>query len=182
MKKNFLTTGEAARLLGISRATVSRKYDRGILSGYKNPLTGERLISRGSALELLNAAAAASPHGAEPTPFQHVRQWRRSTVGVPVEIEVCPVNSPDCRMPGRAVLENISPGGAYLSRLDLNGGYLPAGPFHVVFKVAQPPLQDWKAEGRVVRLDSRDWLSAAIEFESLSDEDLRIIENLPPSS
>ena len=46
--KPYLTTGEAAELLGISRSTVSRKFDQGVLKGKKNPITGERLVSRKS--------------------------------------------------------------------------------------------------------------------------------------
>jgi len=43
--KNYITTGEVAKLLNISRSTVSRKFDSGGLQGKKNPITGERLIS-----------------------------------------------------------------------------------------------------------------------------------------
>jgi len=46
--KQFLTTGEVAKLLGISRSTVTRKFDQNILKGKKNPITGERLIGRDS--------------------------------------------------------------------------------------------------------------------------------------
>jgi hypothetical protein len=46
--KKFYTTGEAAELLNISRSTISRKFDRGVLFGKKNPITGERMISRES--------------------------------------------------------------------------------------------------------------------------------------
>lgn len=46
--KNYITTGEVAKLLNISRSTVSRKFDSGDLQGKKNPITGERLISRKS--------------------------------------------------------------------------------------------------------------------------------------
>ena len=41
----FLSTGEAAKALGISRSTVSRRFDEGALSGKAHPITGERLIS-----------------------------------------------------------------------------------------------------------------------------------------
>jgi excisionase family DNA binding protein len=47
-QKKYLTTGEVAQLLNISRSTVSRKYDKGVFSGQKNQITGERLISRES--------------------------------------------------------------------------------------------------------------------------------------
>ena len=43
--KRFLTSGEVSEILGISRATVSRKFDEGVLAGVKNPITGKRLIS-----------------------------------------------------------------------------------------------------------------------------------------
>ena len=46
--KEFLTTREAAKLLNISQSTVSRKFDRGVLFGKKNPITGERFVSRES--------------------------------------------------------------------------------------------------------------------------------------
>lgn len=62
--KKLFTTGEAAEILGISRATVARKYDKGILSGTKNPITAERMISFESVAELMkdyNLDAPDSP-------------------------------------------------------------------------------------------------------------------------
>jgi hypothetical protein len=41
----YFSTGEAARMLGISRSTVSRRFDEGALLGKAHPITGERLIS-----------------------------------------------------------------------------------------------------------------------------------------
>jgi len=46
--KQYYTTGEAAELLHISRSTISRKFDRNVFFGKKNPITGERMISRDS--------------------------------------------------------------------------------------------------------------------------------------
>ena len=43
--KKFFTTGEVSEILDVSRATVSRKFDSGILSGKKNPITGDRFIN-----------------------------------------------------------------------------------------------------------------------------------------
>jgi len=51
--KKLFTTGEAAEILGISRATVARKYDKGILAGTKNPITAERMISFESVAEFM---------------------------------------------------------------------------------------------------------------------------------
>ena len=44
----YISTGEAARILNISRSTVSRRFDAGMLQGRMNPITGERQISRQS--------------------------------------------------------------------------------------------------------------------------------------
>ena len=51
--KEFLTTGEAAKLVNISRSTMSRNFDKGIFQGKKNPITGERLISRESLINFM---------------------------------------------------------------------------------------------------------------------------------
>jgi len=51
--KEFFTTGDVSQLVNISRATVSRKFDAGILYGKKNPITSERLISRESLLSFM---------------------------------------------------------------------------------------------------------------------------------
>jgi len=47
-KREYVSTGEAARILSISRSTVSRRFDLGVLQGKVNPITGERLILKSS--------------------------------------------------------------------------------------------------------------------------------------
>lgn len=48
LRDDYFTTGEAARLLNISRSSVSRRFDTGVLWGKTNPVTGERLVHRNS--------------------------------------------------------------------------------------------------------------------------------------
>ena len=65
-ESEFLSTGEAAAFLNVSRSTVSRKYDQGQLRGKTNPVTGERLVSRESLLAFMRqynlpGAEAAAP-------------------------------------------------------------------------------------------------------------------------
>lgn len=43
--KKYLTTGQAASLLALSRSTVTRMFDEGALSGRRHPITGKRLVS-----------------------------------------------------------------------------------------------------------------------------------------
>ena len=54
IRKALYSTGEAAQLLNISRATISRKFDQGMISGKRNPITGERFISRESLVAIMN--------------------------------------------------------------------------------------------------------------------------------
>ena len=46
--KQGLMTGEAAKMLGISVPTVIRYFGRGILTGWKNPITRRMVIDRES--------------------------------------------------------------------------------------------------------------------------------------
>ena len=45
-KKQGLTTGEVSKMLGgvISQRTVIRFFDRGLLTGWRSPMTGRRMI------------------------------------------------------------------------------------------------------------------------------------------
>lgn len=51
--QQYLTTGEAAELLNISRSTVSRRFDLGVLRGRVHPITGKRMIDRDSLLDFV---------------------------------------------------------------------------------------------------------------------------------
>ena len=60
-KENYLTTGQAAKILNVSRSTVARKFDSGILAGKRNPITQERRVSRKS-LENFLRKHGLTPH------------------------------------------------------------------------------------------------------------------------
>lgn len=54
MKKDFLlSTGDVVEILHpwVSRSTVSRYFDKGILKGIKNPVTGKRMVNFESVVE-----------------------------------------------------------------------------------------------------------------------------------
>ena len=51
--KKYFTTGEVSQMTDISQSTVSLKFDAGILSGKKNPITGDRFISRESLISFM---------------------------------------------------------------------------------------------------------------------------------
>ena len=56
-KKQGLTTSEVSRMLGIPRGTVARFFEQGILTGWKNPITGRLAIDPGS-LKVMKRRAA----------------------------------------------------------------------------------------------------------------------------
>ncbi len=87
-QKPYYTTGEVADLLGISRATVSRKFEQGILTGKKNPITGDRRISH----ESLRA---------------FMREFNLSTISFTADVRTLLVISPDTRLAGvvQAILD-----------------------------------------------------------------------------
>ena len=52
-RTEYISTIEAAKMLGISYGTVQRYFDKGILTGRKQPITGWRSVSRKSVLALM---------------------------------------------------------------------------------------------------------------------------------
>ncbi len=49
----YISTAEAARMLRISRSTVERYFEKGVLTGEKHPITGWRSVSVKSVLALM---------------------------------------------------------------------------------------------------------------------------------
>ncbi len=305
--KEYYSTGEAAQLLGISRSTISRKFDLGVLSGKKNPITGDRLISRESIealmklynippeafapkkkrilvstpdpsfLSLLSQIFAQDPYlcietlsleagvlneciekrpdllvidgmlPEQPWPeiihslreieelknlkilclaeqqkvrsfwalgvddvwtkglmevhdleerlfsllnipkdiagagesFEHCRRWPRKIVRLPANIWVYPLRAPSLRDPGNALVENISGGGAFLSGMQLESGVIPCEPFRIFLRIDQPPINNWRAHAKVVRLlSNEESLAAGVQFVRLPKSNLRMIEAL----
>ncbi len=305
--KEFLTTGEAARLVNISRSTISRNFDKGIFQGKKNPITGERMISRESlinfmkqfnlpvdslslekkrilmgtsddhlfsqlqrvlsedgrvelerarfggdvliscsktlpgllildeeladipcmeiirslrrmitdqqGLKILCSAKSRNSRrclewGAdevlpkessdleewgkmiytflnmprelpeEETNYRHQRRWPRMNLHLPLKIGIYSVRTPYRRDTGQATMENISLGGAFLSDIALEGGKIPCEPFRVLLESDQEPLKDWKAHGKVVRLQSNGTVTAGIQFTRVPKASMKMIEDL----
>lgn len=305
--REFLTTGEAARLVNISRSTISRNFDKGIFQGKKNPITGERMISRESLINfmkqfnlpvdnlslekkrilvgtsddhlfsqlqrvlsedgrvelervgfggdvliscsktlpgllILDEELADIPHmeiirslrrmttdqqglkilcsaksrnsrrclewGAdevlpkessdleewgkmiytflniprdlpeEETNYKHQRRWPRMNLHLPLKIGIYSVRTPYRRDTGQATMENISLGGAFLSDIALESGKIPCEPFRVLLESDQEPLKDWKAHGKVIRLQSNGTVTAGIQFTRVPKASMKMIEDL----
>ena len=304
--KEFLTTGEAAQLVSISRSTISRNFDKGVFQGKKNPITGERMISRESLvnfmkqynlpvdslapekkrilvgtsddqlfaqlqrilsedgrvqlervvfggdvltgcskmrpdllildeelsdiptsevirslrrigdqqdLKILCSAKSRNSRrcldwGAdealvreslsqeegtrmiysflnlprelpeEDLNFKHQRRWPRLALHLPLKIGIYSVRTPYRRDSGLATMENISVGGAFLSGMKLEGGVIPCEPFRILLESEQDPLKDWKAHGKIVRLQSNGSLTAGVQFTRVPKASVKMIETL----
>lgn len=301
----FLSTGEASELLNISRSTVSRSFDQGILQGKKNPITGERLISRESLIafmkqydlpltaaiigkkkvlvgssdeklqtfiqkalandqrihlervsfggdvllqhsketpdlliidedlpdissaevikslrrtedptrsKILYGVKFPKGRGTElgaddvlvkegidrPTlvkkvyqlldipeelpqenlAFQHQRRWPRYAISVPAEIGVYSLKAPQKRDSGKAVMENIGMGGAYLAQMQMDQAKLPGEPFRVLLQVTKGPMENFRVHCRVVRLQSNGALSLGLQFVKLPKSNRSMIESV----
>jgi excisionase family DNA binding protein len=76
-ESEYLTADEAARRLGIKRATLYAYVSRGILPSYRQGIKRERLYRRADVERLLRVA----PSGAGPTPVvrsvtpPRLREW-----------------------------------------------------------------------------------------------------------
>ena len=53
MNDGCISTREAGKILGIAMSTVSRYYDRGILTGEQHPITHSRRINKESVIALM---------------------------------------------------------------------------------------------------------------------------------
>jgi hypothetical protein len=294
----YLSTGEAARILGLSRSTVARRFDEGSLKGKSHPITGERLISAKSVqeflarhafggetesavkrivlrsiasdlidmandmatsdarlemeivargwealiicikkipslvilddvpsdiscpeliaairkeadghslpilcclrdsdpqqavawgadmvmtlaevqagllhervLDLLHLAGESADAGSSPVP--HHRRWPRFTVNVPGTLELYLVATPQEYTSGSTIVDNISQGGAGLSKIRIDSNAIPAESFRMVLKIDHPTLRDWHAHCQVVRLSINGDLSAGVQFVQLPED------------
>lgn len=67
--KSTLTTGEAARLSGLTQRTIIDLIDRGFLKGYRIPGSKHRRIPRANLLAMMDAHGIPLPEG-ESAPLQ----------------------------------------------------------------------------------------------------------------
>jgi hypothetical protein len=303
--KEYYTTGETARLLKIAQATVSRMFDRSVLYGKHNPLTGKRLISRdsitaimkrthhpsygllidkkiliGSADERLsslvrgafqgddrvqirqaefggdvliqcskeppgllvideaisgitcaqvlqslrqiedltnlkilcwanaengdrcltwgadgvlkkedrdvqdlktkgfNLLGMVEEHPKTADRYEHQRRWPRASVDLSAKIWIYRVRKAHVREEGEATVDNISMGGAHLSKIRLVKGSIPSEPFKILVEIGQEPLRQWRVHCRLVRLGSNGTLEAGVQFIRLSKSKQRMLAAL----
>ena len=67
-RKQGLTTEEVSRMLGVSITTVKRYFDRGTLTGWKNPTTGKMVIDPESVKALAKKSGIELSEGMESWP------------------------------------------------------------------------------------------------------------------
>ena len=105
----------------------------------------------------------------ESTQFEHMRRSPRLDLNVPARIAVYPLTNPRQASSGRATVRNLSREGAFLSPIQLDSGTMPGEPFRISMRIEEGPLSDFKADCRVVRLQSNGSLMAGIQFVSIPE-------------
>jgi len=155
-------------------------------SGFPPPAVLDGLLSKESLDSdmILKAVTgllkvSVEPHG-ENTTYNHTRLWPRYPVNIPASLELYRVSAPDDRQGGQALLENISYGGAYLSRINISGGQLPGDAFRIHLEINSFPLDNWRSECGIVRIHIDSALGAGIRFLDLTPDDREKIAVLAP--
>jgi hypothetical protein len=55
---------------------------------------------------------------------------------------------------------------------------IPCEPFRILLESEQEPLKDWKAHGKIVRLQSNGSLTAGVQFTRVPKASVKMIETL----
>ena len=78
--KRGLTTGDGARMLGVSRSKVERLFDQGVLTGWKHPIVGWRSIDRESVEALTKKSKGWFRRGRRQDPQANMRYHPQTRV------------------------------------------------------------------------------------------------------
>ena len=103
-----------------------------------------------------------------PVPEHERRSWPRIEVDIPAKIKAYYGNNPPLQELGEATIKNISLGGAYLSRIQLINKIIPSNTFRFLLEVNHPPMENWEAESKVLRLQFNGDMTAGIQFVNIS--------------
>ncbi|RPJ71332.1 MAG: helix-turn-helix domain-containing protein [Alphaproteobacteria bacterium] len=138
----------------------------------KDTLTNDMIVD--TILTLVNL----KPQNQSVPRFNHKRQFPRIPVSVPANVEVYLSKSPEYREQGTTKIENISLGGAFLSDIQLQKGQIPFGNFRIHLETDQPPLNNWHAECKIIRLRANGSVNAGVEFVNINQFDRSKISEL----
>jgi hypothetical protein len=158
--------------------TKARNSKRCVEWGADEALIKESLDPQGLAQKTYSLLGLAAVPSQEKNIFEHKRRWPRLPIHLPLKIGVYPIRTPYRRDSGKALMENIGVGGAYLSGIQLDGHMLPCEPFRISLESDQEPLKNWRAHCRVVRLQSNGTLSAGVQFTRVPKTSLKLIQEL----
>lgn len=149
----MVTQAQIARHAGVDVSTVNK-----ILNRRHGPAYRKETIRR------VFQAARRLGYDFGRLKHDHARRYPRKVVNLPVELSLYAPGDVLYER-GRAVLRNVSLGGALLGALVLPGMRMPAGHFTMGIRLLEGPLRDTEVRGRPVRLVHReDSLELAMEF------------------
>ena len=103
------------------------------------------------------------------TKFDHNRRWPRISANIPANLEIHFLNAQQSPEFGNTRIDNISLGGAYLNNIYLDRGKIPLRDFSLFIETDQPPLKNWRAECKIVRVQINGYFNAGVAFVDLSE-------------
>jgi len=109
---------------------------------------------------------------------EHQRKWPRLRTHLPAKMTIYRLRTPRRRDLGKAMVEDISCGGAYLSGIEMEKGEIPCEPFGILVEVDQEPLKHWRAHCKLARLMSNGSLTAGVQFVRISKSNFEMIQAL----
>jgi len=160
------TQVEIARKLGLDVSSVNK-----ILNRCKGP------VFRRETVERVFRAARDLGYDFGRLKFRHRRRHPRRPFPVDAEIAVFGSEGKVYDR-GRARIEDISAGGARVSRVSLPQGCLPLEDFRVSLRPLKRSLKSLELPGRIVRLTVGEGVGFGVSFEGLSDADRRRLEKV----
>ena len=83
--KRGLTTGDVSKILGISRGTVARFFDKRILTGWEEPVTGWRVIELESVITLAKKSGIELPPREQIVDALKAKTLKQRWAVIPVE-------------------------------------------------------------------------------------------------
>jgi hypothetical protein len=151
-------------------------------SGTGPESTPDRCISlnwrdRNNTARALNSCLYRSTvHRDRRLPPRKERRWPRISLDVTARIEIMdPVF--DVRYDsGVAQIVDLSREGAGIARIRLKKRHIPDGAFCIRLRANHPPLENWKADSMVTRMDNS--ISAGLKFLDISRQDIGKIMEL----
>jgi hypothetical protein len=160
------TQVEIARRLGLDVSTVNKILHR--VPGLK---------WREETVKAVFDTAGELGYNYERLKFRHRRAHPRYRVNLPAEVEI-EVNGSGVQDRGTATIQDLSLGGARISQLNLEGGFLPIKPFVIVLRAQVEGKKKEEFRTRLVRVVVNGKVDYCVKFDEANASVVKAVKRL----